>query len=129
MQPGQDAQAFDAELAARLALLNERFAAALPQTLASLLAARNAFDLMQPQADLIELCHKTLHKLAGSSATFGFGRLGQAARTLEHRLCVLATCDACAPCDWENWLAALELFIEWAGRDPKSAYPDDEPAV
>jgi HPt (histidine-containing phosphotransfer) domain-containing protein len=125
MQTGGGA---DADFFARLAELNDRFAASLPQTLGRLSAARKAFDTVRPQPALMQELHAVLHTLAGSSATFGFRLLGQQARNIEQRLRVLMTFDAVAPQDWEAWLAELDVFVAWALRDPKDAYPNDESA-
>ena len=121
--------AADTEFFERLAELNDRFAASLPQTLGRLSAARNAFDTVRPQTAHMEELHAVLHTLAGSSATFGFRTLGQQARHIEQRLRVLMTFDAVAPGEWQAWLAELDQFVAWALRDPKSAYPSDESAV
>jgi HPt (histidine-containing phosphotransfer) domain-containing protein len=116
----------DAEFFERLAELNDRFGAALPQTLGRLSAARNAFDTLHPQRELIEELHAVLHTLAGSSATFGFRALGHHARNIEQRLRVLMTFEAVAPDEWSAWLAELDVFVEWALADPKGAYPNEE---
>ncbi len=125
----QTGSAVDAEFFERLAELNDRFAASLPQTLGRLSAARNAFDTTRPQAELMRELHAVLHTLAGSSATFGFRMLGQQARNIEQRLRVLMTFDAVAPEDWAAWLSELDVFVAWALRDPKAAYPNDESAI
>jgi HPt (histidine-containing phosphotransfer) domain-containing protein len=125
----QTGSAADAEFFERLAELNDRFAASLPQTLGRLSAARKAFDTARPQPELMRELHAVLHTLAGSSATFGFRVLGQQARSIEQRLRVLMTFDAVAPDDWEAWLAELDVFVAWALRDPKDAYPNDESAI
>jgi HPt (histidine-containing phosphotransfer) domain-containing protein len=119
----------DAEFFERLAELNDKFAAALPQTLQRLSAARNAFDTERPQRELIEELHAVLHTLAGSSATFGLRALGQHARNIEQRLRVLMSFEAVAPEQWGAWLAELDVFVAWALRDPKGVYPNDEPAA
>jgi HPt (histidine-containing phosphotransfer) domain-containing protein len=119
----------DAEFFERLAELNDKFAASLPQTLGRLAAARDGFDVTQPAQERIHSLHAILHTLAGSAATFGFRALGQQARVLEQRLRVLMTFEAVAPDDWRAWLADLDVFIAWGARDPKSAYPNDESAV
>jgi HPt (histidine-containing phosphotransfer) domain-containing protein len=119
----------DAEFFARLAQLNDKFAASLPQTLGRLSAVRNEFDTQRPQLALIEQMHAVLHTLAGSSATFGFRVLGQQARTLEQRLRVLMTFDGVAPQEWEAWLVELDVFVAWGSNDPKAAYPNDDSAV
>ena len=119
----------DADFFARLAELNDKFAASLPETLGRLSAARTAFDAAAPAPALVEQLHAVLHTLAGSSATFGFRLLGQQARTLEQRLRVLTTFDAVAAPEWDAWLAELDVFIGWALADPKAPYPNDESAV
>lgn len=121
--------AVDLEFFERLAELNDKFAAALPQTLGRVSAARNMFDTVRPQPELIGELHAVLHTLAGSSATFGFRILGQQARNIEQRLRVLTTFDAVAPGEWEAWLSELDAFVAWALRDPKAAYPNDESAT
>lgn len=118
--------AVDADFFGRLAELNDKFAASLPQTLGRVSAARNAFDTAQPQPELIRELHAVLHTLAGSSATFGFRMLGQQARNIEQRLRVLMTFDAVAPGEWDAWLSELDVFVGWASLDPKGAYPNDE---
>jgi HPt (histidine-containing phosphotransfer) domain-containing protein len=119
----------DAEFFGRLAELNDKFAAALPQTLARLSGARNAFDTAQPQIELIRELHAVLHTLAGSSATFGFRALGHHARNIEQRLRVLMTFDVVAPEEWDAWLVELDAFVAWALQDPKGACPNEESAI
>ena len=119
----------DAEFFARLAELNDKFAASLPDTLGRLAAARAAFDAASPPPPLVEQLHAVLHTLAGSSATFGFRLLGQQARMLEQRLRVLTTFDAVAPREWDALLAELDVFVAWALVDPKAPYPNDDSAV
>ena len=116
----------DAEFFERLSVLNDRFAANLPATLARVTATRRGIDPRAPASVAVAEIQQVLHTLAGSAATFGFRALGQHARPLEQRLRVFTTFDAVAPEDWEDWLAALDVFLAWAARDPKSAYPIDE---
>jgi len=119
----------DAEFYARLAALNDRFAASLPDTLARLTAARAAFDTAAPAAPLVGELHGVLHTLAGSSATFGFDVLGRQARLLEQRLDALTAAQAVASSAWAAWLGQLDVFVAWALADPKAAYPDGGTAV
>jgi HPt (histidine-containing phosphotransfer) domain-containing protein len=98
-------------------------------TLGRLSVARNTFDTVRPQPELISELHAVLHTLAGSSATFGFRILGHQARNLEQRLRVLMTFDAVAPEDWHAWLCELDVFVAWALRDPKGAYPNNESGI
>lgn len=119
----------DAEFFERLSVLNDKFAASLPQTLGRLADARARLDPAAPPPALVAEMHAMLHTLAGSAATFGFRTLGQQARLLEQRLRVFTTFDAVASQDWEDWLARLDVFTAWGLGDPKAAYPDDESAV
>jgi chemotaxis protein histidine kinase CheA len=119
----------DAEFFERLAELNDRFAASLPQTLGRLSAVRDAFDVTQPSPEHIDSLQAILHTLAGSAATFGFRVLGHHARVLEQRLRVLTTFDTVGPDVWEAWLTELDVFVTWGRCDPKAAYPNDESAV
>jgi HPt (histidine-containing phosphotransfer) domain-containing protein len=119
----------DAEFFERLAQLNDKFAAALPQTLGRLAAVRDTFDTVRPQPELVRELHAVLHTLAGSSATFGFRVLGHQARSIEQRLRVLMTFEAVDPAEWQAWLGELEVFIAWGVRDPKGAYPNEESAI
>jgi hypothetical protein len=101
----------DAEFFERLAELNDRFAASLPQTLGRLSAVRDAFDVTQPSPEHID------------------SLLGHHARVLEQRLRVLTTFDTVGPDVWEAWLTELDVFVTWGRCDPKAAYPNDESAV
>lgn len=127
MQDGADGA--DAQFFARLAQLNDKFAASLPHTLTRLAAARHAFDPACPHGAPLDEMQALLHTLAGSSATFGFRALGQQARLLEQRLRVFTTFDAVAAADWDDWLGAVDAFVAWGLHDPKSAYPNDETVV
>ena len=119
----------DAGFFERLSVLNDKFAASLSQTLGRLADARTRLDPAAPPPALVAEVHAVLHTLAGSAATFGFRMLGHQARLLEQRLRVFTTFDAVAAEDWEDWLARLDVFVAWGLRDPKAAYPDDEPVV
>ena len=110
----------DQEFFARLRALNDKFAASVPDTLARLRAARQAFNPEAPNSALVKDIHQVLHTVAGSAATFGFRVLGQQARALEQRLRVLMAFDVVPPRDWLNWLAALDDYLAWAAIDPKA---------
>lgn len=117
----------DKDFFARLAELNDKFAASVPDTLARLQAQRDSIDVAAPDAAVIADIHQTLHTIAGSAATFGFRTFGQQARQLEQRLRVLKAFPVVAPADWSRWLAELDLYLAWSAVDPKSArYPDQE---
>ncbi len=116
----------DEEFLARMADLNEMFAASLPPAFARLTQARADVDPLAPQAAPAREMEAVLHTLSGAAATFGFPTLGRHARALERRLCALDPADAPG---WAAWLAALDTFVAWGERDPKSAYPEDESAI
>jgi HPt (histidine-containing phosphotransfer) domain-containing protein len=116
----------DKDFFARLNALNEKFAASVPVTLARLRGYRGAFNPDAPQQELVSELHQTLHTIAGSAATFGFRVFGQQARQLEQRLRVLMAFDTVAAGDWRHWLEDLDLYLDWAERNPKADdYPDD----
>jgi HPt (histidine-containing phosphotransfer) domain-containing protein len=116
----------DQDFFARLRLLNDKFAAGVPATLAQLGAIRAAFDPHAPDAQMIGELHQTLHTIAGSAATFGFRTMGQQARALEQRLRVLMAFEVVAARDWQNWLSSLDVYMGWAALQPKSDdYPDE----
>ena len=117
-------QPADQQFFARLAELNEKFAARLPTTLECLAALSDAlggagepgFDLAPAAGELQAI----LHTLAGSAATFGFRGLGHHARLLEQRLRVLRAFDVVAATEWQAWRAELDEYIRVARRDPTS---------
>lgn len=117
-------QPVDQQFFARLAELNEKFAARLPSTLDRLAelsrelahAGGPGFELAAPAGELQAM----LHTLAGSAATFGFRGLGHHARLLEQRLRVLRAFDAVAATEWQAWRAELDEYIGAARHDPKA---------
>jgi len=117
-------QPADQQFFARLAELNEKFAARLPSTLDQLAALSQqlagagepAFDAAPAAGELQAI----LHTLAGSAATFGFRGLGHHARLLEQRLRVLRAFDVVAATEWQAWRAELDGYIGAARRDPQS---------
>ena len=108
----------DPAFRARLAALNDKFAAGLPDTLSRLGALRAAIDPSAPDATASAGLYQILHTLAGSAATFGHPLLGNEARRLEEALRML---DGKA--GWAAWLVRLDGFIGWAGRDPHGPPP------
>ena len=117
-------QQADQQFFARLAELNEKFAARLPTTLERLAALSHdlgsagtpGFDVVPAASELQAM----LHTLAGSAATFGFRGLGHHARLLEQRLRVLRAFDVVSATEWQAWRAELDEYIRVARRDPKS---------
>ena len=119
----------DEEFLARMADLNELFASSLPPAFDRLTQARAGVDASAPQPELVREMESVLHTLAGAAGTFGFPVLGQRARALERRVCTLKERDEVDAAGWEACLAALDVFVAWGRRDPKSAYPEDESAI
>jgi HPt (histidine-containing phosphotransfer) domain-containing protein len=118
----------DQDFFARLRLLNDKFAASVPATLARLGELRAAVDPQAPDPQRVAGLHQVLHTVAGSAATFGFRNMGHHARALEQRLRVLMAFEVVAARDWENWLCSLDEYMAWAVLDPKSdAYPGENP--
>jgi len=117
-------QPADQQFFARLAELNDKFAARLPSTFERLAqlsrdlapAGASGFDPAGAAGELQAM----LHTLAGSAATFGFRGLGHHARLLEQRLRVLRAFDAVAASEWQAWRAELDEYIAIALRDPKA---------
>lgn len=114
----------DKDFFARLAALNEKFAASVPATLERLRMQAAGFDPGAPDADVIRDIHQTLHTIAGSAATFGFRTFGHQARQIEQRLRVLMAFPTVGADDWLRWLDTLNEYLAWAERDPKAeTYP------
>jgi HPt (histidine-containing phosphotransfer) domain-containing protein len=122
------ANLIDQDFFARLRALNDKFAAGVPGTLERLAALRAGFDPEAADTQRVGELHQILHTVAGSAATFGFRTMGQQARALEQRLRVLMVFEVVGARDWDNWLAALDVYLAWAALDPKSDdYPDNCP--
>lgn len=118
------AQPADQQFFARLAELNDKFAARLPSTLEQLAAlSRQLGSAGEPGFDVAPAAGELqamLHTLAGSAATFGFRGLGHHARLLEQRLRVLRAFDVVGATEWQAWRAELDEYIRVAQRDPKA---------
>ena len=115
----------DPDYRARLAALNEKFAATVPATMekiASALAAcaaDGANGAVPAEASMRQL-HELLHGVAGSAGTFGFGTLGQEARRIEHMLREAMASGS----GWEAVQPEVEKFMAWAARDPRATVYD-----
>lgn len=117
-------QPADQQFFARLAELNDKFAARLPSTFERLAALSQQLAATGvPGVDASVTANELqamLHTLAGSAATFGFRGLGHHARLLEQRLRVLRAFDAVAASEWQAWRFELDEYIAVALRDPKA---------
>ena len=114
----------DPDYRARLAALNEKFAATVPATMdkiASALAACAANGAVPAEASMRQL-HELLHGVAGSAGTFGFGTLGQEARRIEHML--REVMGGASAGGWNAVAAEVEKFMAWAARDPRATVYD-----
>ena len=108
----------DPDFRARLAALNDKFAATVPVTMEKIrlaLADCVAGGAEPPQAAVHQL-HELLHGVAGSAGTFGFGTLGTEARRIEQML----RGSMAGHGGWVAVPAEVEKLLRWAARDPKS---------
>ncbi|MBV7534496.1 Hpt domain-containing protein [Duganella sp. sic0402] len=108
----------DPDFRARLAALNDKFAATVPATLAKIRTALDACLAAgeQPSQDALHQLHEALHGVAGSAGTFGFAVFGQESRRVEQMVrAVLATGNGWAPVPQE-----VEKLLAWAARDAKA---------
>lgn len=131
----------DPDFRARLAALNERFAATVPATIEKITAALRACEADiaaggAPTPAAMHQLHELLHGVAGSAGTFGFGTLGQEARRIEQMLRELmagaldagsdAGSDAGggAGAGWHAVAAETRKWLSWAGRDARATVYD-----
>lgn len=109
----------DPDFRARLAALNEKFAATVPGTLAKIRAALDACKAGgdQPSPAALHQLHEVLHGVAGSAGTFGYAVFGQESRRVEQMVrAVLATGTG-----WPPVVPEVEKLLAWALRDAKAA--------
>lgn len=124
------ATSVDPDFRARLALLNEKFAATVPATMekiASALAVCVAEDAdgkggAGPGEASMRQLHELLHGVAGSAGTFGFGTLGQEARRIEHLL--REVMGGVSGHGWNAVAPEVEKYLSWAARDPRATLYD-----
>jgi chemotaxis protein histidine kinase CheA len=109
----------DPDFRARLAALNDKFAATVPGTLDKIRAALAACVAggELPSQDALHQLHEVLHGVAGSAGTFGFTVFGQEARRVEQMVRgVLSGGDSWAPV-----VSEVEKLLQWAARDAKAS--------
>ena len=105
----------DPDFRARLAALNEKFAATVPVTMEKIAAALAACQAGTPPAEAaVRQLHELLHGVAGSAATFGFATLGQEARRIEHMLRDVMDTGS----GWDAVVPEVEKYLRWAACDP-----------
>jgi HPt (histidine-containing phosphotransfer) domain-containing protein len=112
----------DPDFRARLAALNEKFAATVPGTLEKIseaLAAcvADAVPGGAPSQAALHRLHEVLHGVAGSAGTFGFATLGQEARRIEQAVRAVMKEGA----DWGPLPGQVQQLLQWAARDPKAS--------
>jgi HPt (histidine-containing phosphotransfer) domain-containing protein len=112
----------DTDFFIRLTQANQAFRDGLPATLERIRAASSGVDPAAPGPGQVAELQALLHTLAGAAVTFGFRELGQGARALEQRLCVLRAFDSVGEDDWRAWLAALDDFVRTSLDGPAPAY-------
>ncbi|MYM36730.1 Hpt domain-containing protein [Duganella sp. FT94W] len=112
----------DPDFRARLAALNDKFAAAVPATLDKIRAALDACkaDGAQPSHAALHQLHEVLHGVAGSAGTFGFTVFGQEARRVEQMVRAVLATDS----GWPPVVPEVEKLLAWALRDAKAAQYD-----
>lgn len=109
----------DPDFRARLAALNDKFAATVPPTMASIAEAlaqcRRLEGALPEQAPLHRL-HELLHGLAGSAGTFGFATLGQEARRIEQMVRAVMRGEG----GWQAIPVEVDKLLAWAARDARA---------
>lgn len=112
----------DPDFRARLAALNEKFAATVPGTLDKIRAAlaQCVADCVaggaMPSQDALHQLHEVLHGVAGSAGTFGFAVFGRESRRIEQMVRGVLTTQT----GWAPVVPEVEKLLAWAARDPKS---------
>ncbi|WP_343733073.1 Hpt domain-containing protein [Duganella sp.] len=112
----------DPDFRARLAALNDKFAATVPGTLDKIRAALALCVAggERPSPEALHQLHEVLHGVAGSAGTFGFTVFGQEARRIEQMVRgVLAT-----QAGWAPVVPEVEKLLAWASRDAKAGHYD-----
>jgi len=109
----------DPDFRARLAALNEKFAATVPGTLDKIRAALAACVASGelPSQDALHQLHEVLHGVAGSAGTFGFTVFGQEARRIEQMVRSVLNAGG----DWAPVVPEVEKLLQWAARDAKAS--------
>jgi len=109
----------DPDFRARLAALNEKFAATVPVTMEKItsalaVCAAEGGDGHAPTEAAMRQLHELLHGVAGSAGTFGFGTLGREARRIEHMLREVMSTGS----GWNAVVPEVEKYLRWAACDP-----------
>jgi chemotaxis protein histidine kinase CheA len=107
----------DPDFRARLAALNEKFAATVPGTLNKIRAALDRCVASEhPSPAALHELHEVLHGVAGSAGTFGFAVFGREARRIEQLVrAAMETQTGLAPV-----VPEVEKLLLWASRNAKA---------
>ncbi|MFS2002199.1 Hpt domain-containing protein [Duganella sp. CT11-25] len=108
----------DPDFRARLAALNDKFAATVPGTMEKIrlaLADCTAGGAEPPAAALRQL-HEVLHGVAGSAGTFGFATLGTECRRIEQMVRAVMAGGG----EWPAVIPEVEKLLRWAAIDARS---------
>ena len=106
----------DPDFRARLAALNDKFAASVPGTLEKIRLALAACTIGgTPSPAALHDLHEALHGVAGSAGTFGFAVLGNECRRIEQMVRgVMAGAG-----EWSEVIPEVEKMLAWAAIDPR----------
>jgi chemotaxis protein histidine kinase CheA len=109
----------DPDFRARLAALNEKFAATVPGTLAKIRAALDECTAGggQPSSAALHQLHELLHGVAGSAGTFGYAVFGQESRRVEQMVRAVLSSNT----GWPLVVPEVEKLLAWALRDAKAS--------
>lgn len=109
----------------QLALLKTRFADRTATQLKAMVREVQQWRQAGSHCGDITALYQLLHRLAGSSGTFGFAELGQRARCLEHRLTPLLECPELSAARTQSVIDAD--FLEQLQRLISLLHQDEEP--
>ncbi|TWI69325.1 Hpt domain-containing protein [Pseudoduganella lurida] len=105
----------DPDFRAQLRALGDKFAATVPERMATIADALAAAGTAPDQAAL-ERLHHALHTVAGSAGSFGFTVLGNQARRLEQAVRALLGGEG----TWSALVPQVETYLAWAASDPRA---------
>jgi HPt (histidine-containing phosphotransfer) domain-containing protein len=109
----------DPDFRARLAALNDKFAATVPGTLEKIrLALDNCLATgAEPASAALHQLHELLHGVAGSAGTFGFAVLGSECRRIEQMVRGVMEGGG----EWAAVIPEVEKLLVWAAVDPRNS--------
>lgn len=116
------ANPIDPHFRARLRALDEQYAAGVPSLMQAIGRALACCQEQGPAVAALATLRQSLHTVAGSAATFGFGALGGECRRLEQCLRRLMEVDdeAARARRWPALAAEVGRLLGWAAANPKA---------